>query len=331
MFPFSPAQRCARMLAITFAGVVSACSGAAAAAQAYPARPIHLIVGQGAGGGIDTLARLVGMRMAQGLGQPVIVENKAGAAGIIASEFVAKAPADGYTLLMAPIGNMVFVPLLRTKLPYSPTKDFTPVSMVATFPLLLVVNARTPVKNVRELAAYMKANPAKSNYGGSGAAFQFPVELFRLQTGASGEFIQYKSMGETITAVIAGDLLMSMVDTGPATGPLADGRLRALAVTSHARLPALPAVPTMAEAGMPQLEMRYWAGVFGPAGLPSEVTRRLEAEVNRVVKLPEVGAAMTAIQVTPAGSTSEELGKTLAADLARWREVAQKANIKPVD
>ena len=300
-------------------------------AQAFPSKPLRIIVGQGAGGGMDTLARLIGTRMAQGLGQPVIVENKAGAAGIIASEFVAKAPNDGYTLLMAPIGNMVFVPILKPKLPYSPVKDFTPVSMVATFPLLLVVSSKTPVKNAQELAQFMKAHPDKANYGGSGAAFQFPVELFRLQTGAGGEFIQYKSMSETITAIIAGDLLMSMVDTGPATGALADGRLRALAVTSSARLPALPNVPTMAEAGMPQLEMRYWAGLFAPAGTPPDVVRKIEAEVARVLKLADVAATMASIQVTPAGGSAEELGRALAADLARWSEVAKKANIKPLD
>jgi tripartite-type tricarboxylate transporter receptor subunit TctC len=327
MAPRRLAQHCARLFALT--APLLFCAGAQA--QAFPSKPIRIIVGQGAGGGMDTLARLVGTKIALGLGQPVIVENKAGAAGIIASEFVAKAPADGYTLLMAPIGNMVFVPILKAKLPYSPTKDFTPVSMVATFPLLLVVNSKSPVKTAQELGAYMKANPSKSNYGGSGAAFQFPVELFRLQTGASGEFIQYKSMSETITAVIAGDLLMSMVDTGPATGPIADGRLRALAVTSPARLPALPNVPTMLEVGMPQMEMRYWAGIFAPPGLPAEITKKLEAEINRVVKLPDVASSMAAIQVTPTGSTSEELGKTLAADLARWSEVAKKANIKPLD
>ena len=322
------AQSCASLIILAVCAMGTTGS---AQAQSFPSKPLRIIVGQGAGGGMDTLARLVGQKMAVGLGQPVIVENKAGAAGIIASEFVSKAPNDGYTLLMAPIGNMVFVPLLNTKLKYSPTKDFVPVSTVATFPLLLVVNAKAPMKTVPELAAYMKANPAKSNYGGSGAAFQFPVELFRLQTGASGEFIQYKSMSETITAIIAGDLLMSMVDTGPATGPIADGRLRALAVTSPTRLPALPNVPTMAEAGMPQLEMRYWAGIFAPAGTPAAVVQKLEAEINRVVKLPEVVAPMAAIQVTPAGSTSAEFSKLLADDIARWGGVAQKANIKPVD
>ena len=232
---------------------------------------------------------------------------------------------------MAPIGNMVFTPILVPKLRYSPTKDFVPVSLVATFPLVLVVNAKQPINTVQDLVAYMKAQPAKSNYGGSGPAFQFATELFRLHTGTPGEFIQYKSTSETITAIMAGDLLMSMVDTGPASAGIADGRLHALAVTSPTRLAALPQVPTMAEIGMPQLEIRYWAGIFAPAGTPPAVLRKMEAEINRAVKLPEVAAQMAAIQVSPAGGSSEELGKMLSADLARWQGVAKSANIQARD
>lgn len=209
-----------------------------------------------------------------------------------------------------------------------PTKDFVPVSLVATFPLVLAVNAAQPINSVAELVAFMKANPAKSNFGGSGPAFQFASELFRLSTGAPGEFIQYKSTGETITALMAGDLLMSMVDTGPATPTLASGKIRALAVTSPTRLPSMPQVPTMAELGFPQIEFRYWAAIFAPAGTPPAVVQRLEAEINRIVRLPDVAAQMATLQVSPAGSTSEELARLLAADLDRWGSVAKNANIK---
>ena len=212
-------------------------ASSSAQAQSFPAKPIRIYVGQGAGGGMDTLARMIGARMQASLGQAVIIDNKVGAGGIIATDFVAKAPADGYSLLMGPIGNMVFTPVLVPKLRYSPIKDFVPVSLVATFPLVLVVNAKQPINSVADLVAFMKANPAKSNYGGSGPAFQFASELFRLKTGAPGEFIQYKSMSETLTALMAGDLLMAMVDTGPATPALASGNVRALAVTSP-RTPA---------------------------------------------------------------------------------------------
>jgi tripartite-type tricarboxylate transporter receptor subunit TctC len=304
------------------------CLAGTSQAQDFPTKPIRIIVGQGAGGGMDTLARLIGQKLAIDLGQPVLIENKVGAGGIIGTEFVAKAANDGYTLLMGPIGNMVFTPLLVPKLRYSATKDFVPISLVATFPLMLVVNAKQPFQNVAELVAYMKANPAKSNYGGSGPAFQFASELFRLNSGAAGEFIQYKSMSETLTALVAGDLIMSMVDTGPAIPMIADGRIRALAVTSSKRLAAFPNVPTMAEMGFPQIEFRYWAGLFAPAGTPASVVTKLETEIARIVKLPDVMAKMNAIQITPAASSSEELSKILSNDLMLWGAVAEKAKIK---
>jgi tripartite-type tricarboxylate transporter receptor subunit TctC len=307
---------------------LSICAHQNAFAQEFPNKPIRIYVGQGAGGGMDTLARLVGQKLSTDLGQPVVVENKVGAGGIIATEFVAKAPADGYHLLMGPIGNMVFTPILVPKLRYSPTKDFVPISLVATFPLLLVVNAKQPFNSVPDLVSYMKANPNKANYGGSGPAFQFASELFRLKAGVTGEFIQYKSMSETLTALIAGDLIMSMVDTGPATPAIADGRIRALAVTSPTRLTAFPGVPTMAELGLKDIEFRYWTGIFAPAGTPQPVISKLETEIAKIVKMPDVAAKMASIQVTPASSSSEELSKLVASDLQRWGAVAETAKIK---
>ena len=302
-----------------------------AQAQDFPQKTVRIVVGQGAGGGMDTLARLLSQRLAGPLGQPVVVENRVGAGGIIATDGVAKSPADGHTLLMAPIGNMVFTPILTPKLRYSPTKDFVPVSLVASFPLLLVVNAKQGISSLPDLVKFMKSNPDKANYGGSGPAFQFASELFRLQTGTPGEFIQYKSTSETITALIAGDLVMSMVDTGPASALLASGQLRALAVTSPTRLPSLPQVPTMAELGFPQLEFRYWAGLFAPAQTPMATVKRLESEVHRILKTPEVAAQMATSQVTATPASSEDLAKLLAADLAKWGAVAESAKIKSND
>jgi tripartite-type tricarboxylate transporter receptor subunit TctC len=308
-----------------------ACLALVANAQTYPARPVRIIVGQAAGGGVDTLARLVAQKMSEGLGQAVIVENKPGAGGIIGTTFVTKAAPDGYTLLMAPIGNVVFTQILYTKLPYSAQRDLVPISMIASFPLVLVVNAAQPYRTVQELVAYMKANPGKSNYGGSGPAFQFATELFKIRTGSQAEFIQYKSTSEVITALIAGDLLLALADTGPASEPVASGRLRALAVTSPQRLPSLPNVPTMAEVGLPELSIQYWVGLFAPAGTPQPVAKALESELIRIVGLPEIASRMASIQVSPVGSSSEEFARVLAADLARWSAVAKSADIKPND
>lgn len=308
-----------------------ACFAFAAQAQTYPNKPLRIIVGQSAGGGIDTLARLAAQKMTESLGQPVVVENKPGAGGIIGTAFVTKAPPDGYTLLMAPIGNMVFTQILYTKLPYSAQHDLTPISMLATFPLILVVNASQPYRTVQELVAYMKANPDKANYGGSGPAFQFATELFKIKTDTKAQFIQYKSTSEVITALIAGDLLLALADTGPAHEPVAGGRLRALAVTSPLRLPSLPDVPTMAEVGLPELEVQFWVGLFAPTGTPQPIVKKLEAELIRIAGLPEIAKRMTSIQVSPVGSSGEEFAKVLAADLARWSAVAKAADIKPND
>jgi tripartite-type tricarboxylate transporter receptor subunit TctC len=310
---------------------MACCAVSTAQAQSYPSKPVRIVVAQAAGGGMDTLARLLAQEMTTSLGQAVMVENKPGAAGIIGTSFVAKAPADGHTLLMAPIGNMVFTQILYNKLPYSPLRDFTPVSLVGNFPLLLVVNAKQPLATVQELVAYMKANPAKANYGGSGPAFQFATELFKIKTETQAEFIQYKSTSEAISAIVSGDLLLALADTGPATALLADGRLRALAVTSPQRLPSLPGVPTMAEAGVHDMEIQYWAGIFAPAGTPAAIVKKLEAEIKRIVQLAEVRERMAGIRVTPVGSTSEEFSKTLADDLERWTAVAKVAHIKAND
>lgn len=322
-------KRVIKVLLHLLIGVQGVC--AFAQPSDFPTKPIRVYVGQGAGGGMDTQARIVAQRLSEKLGQAVVVENKVGAGGIIASEFVARSAPDGYSLLMAPIGNMVFTPILTPKLKYSPTKDFVPVSLVATFPLVLVVNSKSKINSVADLVAFMKANPDKSNFGGSGAAFQFANELFKLKTGAPGEFIQYKSMSETITALLAGDLVMSIVDTGPATPHINSGNLRVLAVTSPQRLASMPQVPTMTELGFRDIEFRYWSGFFAPAGTPKPIIKKLEAEMNLILKQPDVVAQMAANQVTATGSSSEDLSKLVATDLVRWGAVADNAKMPRQD
>lgn len=273
------------------------------------------------------MTRVVAQKLASNFNQAVIVENKAGAGGIIATDFVAKSNPDGYNLLMGPSGNMVFTPILTPKLKYSPTRDFTPISMIANFPLILLVSAKLPIYSVQDLVNYMKSNPNKSNYGGSGPLFQFSSELFKIKTGTPGEFIQFKSTTESINAMMSGDLLMTMSDPGPALPALATGNVRALAVTAPNRLPSLPNVPTMAEVGLSGVEFKVWTALFAPAGTPPQVVKLLETEVNKILKQADVIQAMSAMSVQAQGTTSEEFSKILKDDLSRWGSVAETAKI----
>src|SRR6266567_8743885 len=205
--------------------------GGLALAQTFPTRSLHLIVGYTPGGGNDLIARIVAAKLQDKLGQTVIVENKPGAQSIVAAELVAKAPPDGYTLLVAASGPMTINPAVYSKLPYSPLKDFVPISLLAEFPLLLVVGADSPVKNVKELIEYGKANPKQANYGSSATPFQLAAELFNQSTGSSFQHIPYKGSGDVVQAVLSGQVSMAFVDSGPVAGPLKAGKLRALGIT----------------------------------------------------------------------------------------------------
>jgi tripartite-type tricarboxylate transporter receptor subunit TctC len=298
------------------------------AARNYPSRPIRIIIGYTAGGGNDIIARVVSGKMAEGLGQPVIVENRPGAQSIIAAELVAKAPPDGHTILMGPSGPMTINPATYAKLPYSPQRDFVPVSMIGSFPLILVVPASLPIRSVKELVDYAKANPAQANYASSAAPFQIAAELFNQKTGTQFTHIPFKGSNESVIAVASGHVTMTISDPPPVSGPLKNSQVRALAVTSAQRHPSWPDIPTMAEAGIPEMEIILWTAFFVPAGTPPAIVKRLQDEVARVVKLPEIRERFAAIGVDPVSSTSEELGRRVAADIARWTSVAKAANIK---
>jgi tripartite-type tricarboxylate transporter receptor subunit TctC len=299
-----------------------------AAAQDYPSKPIRIIVGYAAGGGNDLIVRVMAPRMSDGLGQPVIIENKPGAQAIIATEYVAKAPPDGYTLLMGPTGPMTMNPATYSKLPYSPTQDFAPISTIGQFPLLVVVGASLPVRSVRELIEYAKHNPGKANYASSASAFQIATELFKQKTGTEFVHIPYKSSGESVQATVAGQVTMTISDPPPASGPLRAGTARALAVTSNVRHPSWPDVPTLAEAGVPDVEVSLWTAFFAPAKTPPAIVARLQRETARVVRLPEVADGLAKLGVDPVGGSSEELATRVARDLAKWIAVAKAANIR---
>lgn len=300
----------------------------ALAQEAYPSKPIRVVVGYSAGGGNGIIVRVMQPELSKGLGQPIIVENKPGAQSIIAAELVAKASADGYTILMGPSGPMTINPATYSKLPYSPTHDFAPISMICQFPLLVTVDAKLPIRSVKELVAYAKANPGKSNYASSAGIFQITTEMFKQRTGTSIELIPYKSSGESVQAVIAGQVMMTIVDPAPATSALKAGTLRGLAVTSPKRHPSWPELPTMAEAGVPDMEVPVWTAFFAPARTPSATVARLQKEVARVVQTPEVRERFAQMGLDPVGSSSEELDKVVARDIEKWSAVAKAANIK---
>jgi tripartite-type tricarboxylate transporter receptor subunit TctC len=298
------------------------------AQDTYPNKPIRIVIGYSAGGGNDIIVRVMQPEMSKGLGQPIIVENKPGAQSIIAAELVAKAPADGYTLLMGPSGPMTINPATYSKLPYSPQRDFTPVSMICEFPLLVTVDAKLPIRSVKELVAYAKANPGKSNYASSAGIFQITTEMFKQRTGTSIEMIPYKSSGESVQAVIGGQVMMTIVDPPPATGALKAGTLRGLAVTSGKRHPSWPDLPTMAEAGVPDMEVPVWTAFFAPAKTPPAIVARLQKEVARVVQTPEVRERFAQMGLDPVGGSSDDLGRRVGRDIAKWTAVAKAANIR---
>ena len=312
-------------IALLLAGVTAFTS--VCAQEAYPNKPIRIIVGYSAGGGNDIIVRVMQPEMQKGLGQPVIVENKPGAQSIIAAELVAKAPADGYTVLMGPSGPMTINPATYSKLPYDAQRDFAPVSMICSFPLVVAVDPKLPIRNVGELIAYAKANPGKANYASSAGIFQISTEMFKQLTGTKIEMIPYKGSGESVQAVAAGQVMMTIVDPAPVAGPLKSGTVRGLAVTSPRRHPSWPDLPTMIEAGV-DMEIPVWTAFFVPAKTPPAIVARLQREIARVVQTPEVKERFAAMGLDPVGGSSEDLGRQVARDLEKWTKVAKAANIR---
>jgi tripartite-type tricarboxylate transporter receptor subunit TctC len=301
--------------------------GFASAQDNYPAKPIRIIVGYSAGGGNDIIVRVMAPELSKGLGQPVIVENKPGAQSIIAAELVAKASPDGYTLLMGPSGPMTINPATYSKLPYSAQRDFAPISMICAFPLVAVVNPQLPVRSVRELIEYAKANPGKANYASSAGIFQIATELFKQKSGTQFEMIPYKGSGESVQAVIAGQVTVALVDPAPVAGALKAGTVRGVAVSTAKRHPAWPDLPTFIEAGI-DMEVPVWTAFFAPAQTPPSIVNRLQREVARVVQTPEVRERFAAMGLDPVGGSSEDLARQVARDIEKWTAVAKAANIK---
>jgi tripartite-type tricarboxylate transporter receptor subunit TctC len=293
----------------------------------YPNRPIRIVVGFTPGGGNDIIARVFGQKLSESLGQPVIIENKPGAGAILATEYVARSAPDGYTLLVGASGAMVINPAVYEKLNYDTMRDFKPVSELGSFPLILIVNAKSPFKSLADLVAYAKANPDKANYSSSSAAFQLATELFKQKTGVPMQMIPYKGANDSVTAVISGEVTATIADAGPVTSQVTGGTARALAVAAPKRAESLPDVPTMKEAGA-DVEAVLWSGIFVPAATPPEIVARLEAEFIRIARLPDVVSRLKLLNIDSVGNSSEEFSRIIAADLERWKAVARAGNIK---
>jgi tripartite-type tricarboxylate transporter receptor subunit TctC len=297
-------------------------------AQSYPSKPVRLVVGFPPGGANDILARLIGARLQEAWGQSVIVDNKPGANAIIGTDFVAKSAPDGYTLLVGASGAMTFNPGLYAKLPYDPQRDFAPVTMLGSFPLVLGIHPSLPAHSVKELVALARASPGKLNYGAGSTPFQLAAELFKLQAELQINHIPYKGSAATVAAVMANDVQLTFVDAPPAVAQIRAGRLRALAVTSRTRAAVLPDVPTMVEAGLPQYEVVLWTSLFAPAGTPRPVLDALHAQALKALQIAEVRERMAALGIDPVGNTPAELGAILRADLEKWTAVAKSAGVK---
>lgn len=309
--------------------LIALCATAlAASAQGYPSKPIRIVVGFPPGGGNDIVARLVGAKMQEAWGQPVVIDNKPGANSIIATEFVMKSAPDGYTLLVNATGGMSVNPVLYSKLPYQTLRDFVSVSMIGMFPMVLVVNPSLPVNSVQELVAYAKANPGKLNYSAGSTAFQVATEMFKQMTGTDIRHIPYKGSVQAINAVMAGDVQMTVVDSPPVLPHIKAKQLKGLAVTSATRAASAPDLPTLAESGVAGYEMNLWIGLFAPAGTPGEIGSKLTAEVARIVKLPDIGERLAAMGVQPVGNTSEQFAGMIRNEIAKYGPVVKTGNIK---
>ena len=298
--------------------------------QDYPSRPIHIVVPFSAGAGVvDIMARLVGQQLGASVGQPVLIDNRAGAGGIPGTEFAAKASPDGYTLLMTNV-SLVVGSFLYPNLPFDAVKDFVPVTMVNSAPLLLVVHPSLPANSVKELIAYSKAHPGQLNYGsgGVGSTPHLCVELFKSLSGLDATHVPYKGGAPALSDLVGGQLSF-MIENMPGTMPFVrSGKLRALAITSARRSQLAPDLPTMAEAGVPGYEVIGWNGLFVPKGTPPAVIARLNSEVAKVLRTPQTRQRLETQGAEPVGSTPEEFGRFFREDMARWGKIIKDKGIR---
>ena len=299
-------------------------------AQSYPAKPIRFVVGFSAGGASDITARIVGQKLTEHLGQPVIIDNRAGASGTIAGGIVAKAPADGYTILAGATSILAINPALYAKLDYDPLRDFAPVSQTVSMPQLLVVHPAVKATSLKELLALAKAKPGELNYSssGTGSSSHLAMELLKYMTGIDVVHVPFKGSGQAMPNLLAGQVQL-VFDPMPTSLPhVKSGRLRALAISTAARAPAIPEVPTVAEAGVPGYESSLWYGVLLPARTSPAIVARLNQTVNAILREPDVGERFAALGAEPRGGTSAEFGQYMGAEVAKWGKVIKAVGLR---
>ncbi|HTO47883.1 MAG TPA: tripartite tricarboxylate transporter substrate binding protein [Burkholderiales bacterium] len=307
-------------------GAVLAIGAASAAlAQSYPSKPVRLIVPFPPGGAVDFYARAVQTRLAETLGEPILIENRAGAGGMIGTELVAKSPPDGHTLLVGNIAALAMNVGLYSKMPYDPAKDLTPIMRTVAVDYAMVVHPSVPAQSVAEFVAYAKANPGKVSYGsaGSGSAPHLSMELFKARAGIDLVHIPFKGGGPMVTDLLGGQIQIVIADQANLMPHVKAGKLRALAVGTLVRSAVYPDLPTIAESGYPGFEARAWQGIAGPAGLPPDIVRQLQSAIARVMAMPDVRARLVEGGLDPIVSTPEEFGEFIRAEIAKWSKLAK--------
>ena len=313
-------------------GIIALLASATVIAQpaTYPTKPIRIVVAYTPAGATDILARTIGQKLTEAWGQAVIIDNRPGANGNIGSEYAAKATPDGYTLLMVTAGTHGINPGLYRKLGFDAVKDFAPVSLVAMVPNVFVVNNAVPAKDLKEFIAYAKANEGKLNYGspGNGSTAHLSMELFKSMTGIQMVHVPYKGSAGVLADLIGGQIVVTMDNMPPYVPQVKAGKIRALAVSPARRSPALPDVPTVAEAGVPGYDSGAWFGLVAPANTPKDLVAKLSRETARILKLPDVSARLADLGAESVGSTPEQFAAHIKAEIAKWAKVIRDANVE---
>ena len=321
--------RLPRAAALALAAAIPSALPSLAAAQAYPVKPVRIVVPYAPGGGVDIVARAVAQELGKRIGQTIVVENRTGAGGNIGSEAVAKAAPDGYTLLMASPANTIN-PSLYTKMPYDPMRDLAPIALVGTVPAVLIANRSLPVRNVKELVALARAQPGALTFGsgGSGTTEHLAGEMFKSAARVDVLHVPYKGGAQVMTDLLGGQIALMFVNQLAALPHVTGGKLKALGVASAERSAALPQVPTFAEAGYPELKVAVWWGVMGPAAMPKDVVNHLNREIVAALGSPEMKDRLQAMSARPLGGTPEEFAKFFADETTRWARVVKASGAR---